>query len=110
MLDDVFSELFSDNQTPYKMLILIPLRFTKLITEILTLCDKNGRNFEINREERKDFPATTFIRSVYKLLTVGQCFVIYCCTGNKWVENITKKAFLKVFYEFFIFLSIHILI
>ena len=35
MLDDVFSELFSDNQTPYEMFISL-LRFAKLITEILT--------------------------------------------------------------------------
>ena len=35
MLGDVFSELFSDNQTPYKMFLSL-LHFAKLITEILT--------------------------------------------------------------------------
>ena len=33
--DSVFSELFSDNQIPFKMFIAL-LRFTKLITEIST--------------------------------------------------------------------------
>ena len=70
MLGDVFSELFSDNQTPYKMFLSL-LHFAKLITEILTrtffyfLCDKNGRNFEINKEEWKAFLGMAFIMSAY---------------------------------------------
>ena len=55
MWDDVFPELFSDNQTPYKMFIAL-LRF---------LCNKNGRNFEINKEEWKAFLGMAFIMSAY---------------------------------------------